>query len=159
MLYYGLDQQPATAPDGRLVLRRAMDIAGIAAQLKIAPEQAAKLVGQATLKLQTARSHRRVPGVDPAVLVDRNALMDAGFIAAGEAFRISSGADRVGQSRLSLRPRAPGRGHSYCHVARDGEPCVHGLAADQVYMLDALLAAYRFPAKAANWPAPRRSPR
>ena len=32
---------------------------------------------------------------------------------------------------------------SYCHVVGKGGSCVHGLAADQVYILDALLAAYQ----------------
>ncbi|HXR35144.1 MAG TPA: thioredoxin domain-containing protein [Candidatus Binataceae bacterium] len=142
-LYYGLDHQPATAPDWRLVLRRALDIPQVAAQLKISPDQAHKLVGQASIKLQAARSRRRVPAVDPAVLVDRNALMDAGFIAAGEAFQ-NPRMERIALDNLDyLYAHARIPDGSYCHVARDGSSCVHGLAADQVYMLDALLAAYQ----------------
>src|SRR5579885_1874635 len=82
-LYFGLDNRPAVAPDKRLVLRRAMDPAQVGAKLGISAEGAKKLIQRAAAKLRAARNRRRVPPVDPAVLVDRNALMDSGFIAAG----------------------------------------------------------------------------
>jgi uncharacterized protein len=142
-LYFGLDHQPATAPNGRLALRQALDSAQVAAQLKIPPGQARKLIDQAIVKLQTARSRRREPVVDPAVLVDRNALMDAGFIAAGEAFQDHRKV-RIALDNLNyLYAHARLADGSYCHVVREAGACVHGLAADQVYMLDALLAAYQ----------------
>jgi uncharacterized protein len=143
LLYFGLVDHPATAPDGRLVLRRAMGPAQVAAQLKITPDQASKLIGQATIKLQAARSHRRVPATDPAVLIDRNALMDSGFIAAGEAFG-DPRLERIALDNLDyLYAHARLADGSYCHVLRSTASCLHGLAADQVYMLDALLAAYQ----------------
>jgi uncharacterized protein len=142
-LYFGLDHQPATAPDGRLVLRRAMEPAQVAAQMKVSTEQAQVLIDQAIARMQAARSRRRVPAVDPAVLVDRNALMDSGFIAAGEAFH-DPRLERIALDNLDfLYSRARLADGSYCHVLRNGGSCVHGLAADQVYMLNALLSAYQ----------------
>lgn len=139
MLYFGLDH-PATAPDGRWVLRLAMN--QVAARLKITPAQAQKAITQAILKLQAARSRRRIPAVDPAVLIDRNALMDSGFIAAGQAFG-DPRLERIALDNLDyLYAHARLTDGSYCHVLGNGGNCVHGLAADQVYMLDALLAAY-----------------
>ncbi len=142
MFHFGLDHQPATAPDGRLVLRDAMDEQEVAARLKISRDQAHKLIAQATAKLRAARSRRREPQVDPAVLVDRNALMDNGFIAAGQAFG-DPRLERIALDNLDyLYAHARLPDGTYCHVLRNGGTCVHGLAADQVYMLDALLAAY-----------------
>jgi uncharacterized protein len=143
VLYFGLDNHPATAPDGRLVLRRALDAAQVGATLKLPTLQAQNLIDQAIAKLRAGRSHRRVPAVDPAVLVDRNALMDNGFISAGQAF----GDARLTRTALDnldyLYAHARLPDGSYCHVVGRGAGCVHGLAADQVYMLNALLAAYQ----------------
>jgi uncharacterized protein YyaL (SSP411 family) len=143
VLYFGLDDHPATAPDGGLVLRRAMDPAQLAAQLRISPDQAKKLIERATAKLRAARRRRRVPAVDTAVLVDRNALMDSGLIAAGEAFQDPQ-MKRIALDNLDYL-YAHGRmaDGSYCHVLTAGASCVAGLPADQVYMFNALLAAYQ----------------
>jgi uncharacterized protein YyaL (SSP411 family) len=143
LLYFGLDDRPAAAPDGRLVLRRAMDYGQVAAQLKISPPRAQRLIEQACGKLRAARARRRIPQVDPAVLVDRNALMDSGLIAAGEAFG-NPHLERIALDNLDfLYAHARLPDGSYCHTVGKGSTCVHGLAADQVYMLSALLAAYQ----------------
>ena len=142
-LYFGLDNHPAIGPDDRLVLQRVMDAAQVGAQLKIPPERAQKLIDDATAKLRAARRRRRVPAVDPAVLVDRNALMDSGLIAAGQAFK-DPRLERIALDNLDyLYAHARLPDGSYCHVMGKGGSCVHGLAADQVYMLDALLSAYQ----------------
>ena len=142
MLYFGLDPQPATAPNGRFVLRQAMDEQEVAGQLKISPVQAHIAIARAIVKMQGARSRRREPAVDPAVLVDRNALMDSGFIAAGQAFG-DPRLERIALDNLDyLYAHARLPDGSYCHVLGNGRTCVHGFPADQVYMLDALLAAY-----------------
>jgi hypothetical protein len=143
VLYFGLDNHPATGPNERLVLRRVLDAALVAAQMKIPAGRAQKLIDQATAKLRAARSRRRIPAVDPAVLVDRNALMDSGFIAAGQAFQ-DPRLERTALENLDyLYAHARLPDGSYCHVVGKGDSCVHGLAADQIYMLDALLAAYQ----------------
>ncbi|HEV3113003.1 MAG TPA: DUF255 domain-containing protein [Candidatus Binataceae bacterium] len=143
VLYFGLDNHPATGPDERLVLRRVLDAAQVGAQLKIPADRAQKLIDTATGKLRAARSRRRVPAVDPAVLVDRNALMDSGLIAAGQAFQ-DPHLERIALDNLDyLYAHARLPDGSYCHVVSKSGSCVHGLAADQVYILDALLAAYQ----------------
>jgi uncharacterized protein YyaL (SSP411 family) len=143
VLYFGLDNHPTTAPDGRLVLRRALVTAQVGQQLKLAPDKTQKLIDQAIAKLRAARSHRREPDLDPAVLVDRNALMDSGLIQAGQAFQEPRLA-RMALDNLDYlyaHGRLPDGG--YCHVIGKNGSCVHGLVADQVYMLNALLAAYQ----------------
>jgi uncharacterized protein YyaL (SSP411 family) len=141
--YFGLDDHPATAPDGRLVLRRVMDGGQLGARLRMSPAQAAKLIEQAIAKMSAARSRRRVPAVDRGVLVDRNALMDSGFIAAGEAFH-DPRMERIALDNLDyLYAQARMNDGGYCHVASPGASCVPGFPADQVYMLNALLAAYQ----------------
>ncbi|SRR5579875_316468 len=143
VLYFGLDNRHATAPDGRLVLRRARDPAQVGAQLRIAGEQAKKLIERAAARLRAARDLRRAPAVDTAVLVDRNALMDSGFIAAGEAFS-DPHLERIALDNLDYL-YAHGRmaDGSYCHVLTARAACAVGLPADQVYMFNALLAAYQ----------------
>ncbi|HKD68994.1 MAG TPA: thioredoxin domain-containing protein [Candidatus Binataceae bacterium] len=143
VLYFGLDDHPPTAPDGRLLLRPAIGAEQVGAQLKMPVDRAQKLIDQALAKLRAARSRRRVPAVDPAVLIDRNALMDSGLIDAGQAFG-DPRFERMALDNLDyLYAQARMPDGSYCHVAGKAGSCVHGLAADQVYMLNALLAAYQ----------------
>jgi hypothetical protein len=142
MLHFGVEKDPALAPDGRVVLRRAVDANEIARQLRVAPADASRLVERASSKLAAARARRRAPRVDHAVMTDRNALMAVAYFAAADAL----GDPRLRKTALAavdyLRAhlRAPDGG--FYHVFASGKADVAGLAADQAYMFGALIDAY-----------------
>jgi len=142
-LYFGLADDPARAPDGRIVLRRAMGSDAIAKRLKLKRDQLDSLLRQAVAAMLTAREHRRVPKVDRTLLVDRNALMASAYLSASAALH-DDALKRIALEDLDYiiaHVRAPDG--SYDHVWANGHAEVPGLAADQVYMLEAMTAAYQ----------------
>jgi uncharacterized protein len=141
--FFGFDDDPARAPDGRVVLRRAMDTDQLARELKMPRDRAAALLAEAKTAMFAARERRRRPQVDDAVMTDRNALMAAAYLDASAA--LGDGQLRkIALDDLDFilaHLRAPGGG--FYHVWSNGRAAVAGLAADQVYLMNALLAAYQ----------------
>ncbi len=142
-LYFGLADDPARAPDGRIVLRRAMGFDAIADRLKLGRDQVDSLLTQGVAAMLTVRERRRVPKVDRTLLVDRNALMASAYLSASAALHDDA------LKRIALEDLDYIIGHvraldgSYDHVWANGRAEVPGLVADQVYMLDAMIAAYQ----------------
>jgi hypothetical protein len=141
--YFGIDRDPVRAPDGRIVLRRAIDTVQLAQRLHLSVGQARDLLNKAAAGLVAVRERRRKPSVDTAILVDRNALAAKAYLTAGAALHDPQ-QRRIALDDLEyLRTHARAPDGSYFHVAsatRHGEP---GGLSDQVYVLDALLAAYQ----------------
>lgn len=144
LLYFGMQDSPALAPDGRIVLRRAMDWAQIASALKISAEQARAMIAQAGVTMLAARQHRKLPQVDRAVMTDRNALMADAYLTASAALGDQS-LKRIALNDLDfILAHMRARDGSVYHVWSDGRAQVGGLVADQVYLLEALIDAYQF---------------
>jgi len=146
ILFYGMEDRPARAPDGRTVLRRAMSPEQLAAKLKIPVEEAREKIAKASATMLAERARRKTPQVDRAVMTDRNALMADAYLAASAALDDSS-LQRAALNDLDFiitHMRAPDG--SFFHVWSDGRVHVAGLAADQVYLLNALIDAYQFSA-------------
>jgi len=143
LMHFGFDHDSARAPDGRIVLRDAMTPAEIAQKLPVSTNQAAASIVYASKAMLAARNRRRAPQVDTAVLTDRNALMASACIVAAEAF----GDDRLKRIALDdldfLYANARAPDGSFDHVLDRAKAGVLGLAADQVYMMNALLDAYQ----------------
>jgi uncharacterized protein YyaL (SSP411 family) len=143
LLYFGLDDDRAPAPGGRLVLRRARSLDEVAARLRISKEAAKSRLEASMRKLRDLRERRRKPRIDTAILTDRNALMISASLLAADAL----GDERVrGRALRALdfvrvNLRAPDGG--FYHVYSGANASLPGLAADQVYMLAALLDAYQ----------------
>jgi uncharacterized protein len=146
ILFYGMQDTPALAPDGRIVLRRAMTPEQVAARLKIPVAEAREKIARASAAMLAARERRKTPQVDRAVMTDRNALMADAYLTASAALD-DSGLQRTALNDLDFivaHVRAPDG--SFFHVWSDGRAQVGGLVADQVYLLDALVDAYQFSA-------------
>jgi uncharacterized protein YyaL (SSP411 family) len=144
ILFYGMQNAPALAPDGRIVLRRAMTPEQLAARLKIPVEAARQRIAIASDAMLAVRARRKTPQVDRAVMTDRNALMADAYLTASAALDDSS-LQRTALADLDFiiaHLRAPDG--SFFHVWSDGRAQVTGLVADQVYMLNALIDAYQF---------------
>ncbi len=146
ILFYGMEDAPARAPDGRIVLRRAMSPEQAAAKLKIPVKEARRAIASASEAMLAVRSRRKAPQVDRAVMTDRNALMADAYLTASAAL------DDPGLQRIALNDLDFILGHlrapdgSFFHVWSDRRGQVAGLAADQVYLLDAIIDAYQFSA-------------
>ena len=146
ILFYGMNDAPALAPDRRIVLRRAMSPEQLAAKLKIPVTDARDKIARVTDAMLAVRDRRKIPPVDRAVMTDRNALMADAYLTASAALDDSS-LQRTALSDLDFivaHLRAPDG--SFYHVWSDGHAQVSGLAADQVYLLNALVDAYQFSA-------------
>jgi hypothetical protein len=146
ILFYGMENAPALAPDRRIVLRRAMSPEQLAAKLKIPVAAAREKIARLSDAMLAARSRRKIPPVDHAVMTDRNALMADAYLTASAALDDSS-LQRIALDDLDFiiaHLRAPDG--SFFHVWSDGHAQVPGLAADQVYLLNALVDAYQFSA-------------
>ena len=146
ILFFGMEGAPAKAPDGRIVLRRAMSPEDVAAKLKIPLKEARSTIARASDAMLAARSHRQTPPVDRAVMTDRNALMADAYLTASAALDNRS-LQRTALDDLDFilgHMRAPDG--SFFHVWSDGRADVAGLVADQVYLLDATVDAYQFSA-------------
>ncbi|HEY6299158.1 MAG TPA: thioredoxin domain-containing protein [Candidatus Binatus sp.] len=144
LLFYGMQNAPALAPDGRIVLRRAMTPEQLAARLKIPVEAARQKIVIASDAMLAVRARRKTPPVDRAVMTDRNALMADAYLTASAALDDSS-LQRTALADLDFiiaHLQAPDG--SFFHVWSDSRAQVTGLAADQVYMLNALIDAYQF---------------
>ncbi len=142
-LYFGLTDDPARAPDGRIVLRRASSPDQIAKQLKLGRGEFDSRLTRAVAAMVAVRERRRVPKVDRTVLVDRNALMASAYLSASAALHDDS-LRRIALDDLDfIIAHARASDGSYYHVWANGRAEVPGLAADQVYMLDAVTAAYQ----------------
>jgi uncharacterized protein len=147
ILYFGMQDSPALAPDRRIVLRRAMDAAQIASTLKISVEEARAMIEKARATMLAVREHRKLPQVDRAAMADRNALMADAYLTASAALGDQS-LKRIALNDLDfiLANMRASDGSVY-HVWADGRAQVGGLVADQVYLLDALIDAYQFSAE------------
>ena len=146
ILFYGMEDAPALAPDGRIVLRRAMSPEQLAAKLKIPVQQVREKIVTVSDVMLAARARRKTPPVDHAVMTDRNALMADAYLTASAALDDSS-LQRTALADLDFivaHMRAPDG--SFFHVLADGRAQVAGLAADQVYLLNALVDAYQYSA-------------
>jgi uncharacterized protein YyaL (SSP411 family) len=143
IIYYGMDDSPALAPDGRIVLRRPFTDNELASRMGLWAASAKALQVRAKGPLLVAREKRPAPPVDHAVMTDRNALMISGYLAASDATgdRISRQAAVAALDFLLANLRDPHGG--FYHTWRDGQATVPGIVADQVYMLRALLDAYQ----------------
>jgi uncharacterized protein YyaL (SSP411 family) len=146
--FYGMEGAPATAPDGRIVLRRAMTPEQLAAKLVISTAAAREKIVEVSDAMLAVRARRKTPLVDRAVMTDRNALMADAYLTASAALDDSSYQHTALDDLdfILAHMRAPDG--SFYHVWFDGRAQVPGLVADQVYMLDALLDAYQFSADA-----------
>lgn len=142
-LYYGIDNDPALAPNGRIVLRRATSVNELAEHLHASPAQASAWIDAAREKLMRARSKRRAPAVDHAVLTDRNALMASGLFAAADALEQPELRETALQDLAYLKAHAKAADGTFYHAVEDGKTSVPGLVADQVYMAAALIDAYQ----------------
>jgi uncharacterized protein YyaL (SSP411 family) len=137
---------PALAPDGRIVLRRAMTPEQLAAKLKIPLQEAREKIAKASAAMFAARARRKTPPVDHAVMTDRNALMADAYLTASAALDDSS-LQRTALNDLDfIVAHMQSPDGSFFHVWSDGRAQVAGLAADQVYLLNALVDAYQFSA-------------
>src|SRR5271170_5275728 len=146
ILFYGMEDSPALAPDGRIVIRRAMTPEQIAAKLKVPVEKVRTTIAQASQTLLAVRARRKTPQVDHAILADRNALMADAYLTASAALN-DPNLQRTALDDLTFilgHMRAPDG--SFFHVWSDGRAQVAGLVADQVYLLNALIDAYQFSA-------------
>ena len=138
---FGVDNAPAHTGDGRIILRRALTIDQLAAQLKISPDKAAQLADSATAHLLATRETRRTPPVDRAILTDRNALMAIGYMNAAAALGDKSLRDTALADLDFLLDHAQASDGSYYHEWSNGRANVQGLVSDQVFMLAALVEA------------------
>ena len=146
ILFYGMEDAPARAPDGRIVLTRAMSPEQVAAKLKIPVEEAREKIARASAAMLATRARRKTPQVDRAVMTDRNALMADAYLTASAALD-DPALHRAALDDLDFilaHMRAPDG--SFFHVWSDGRAQVTGLVADQVYLLNALIDAYQFSA-------------
>ncbi len=146
VLYFGLEDSPGRAPDGRIVLRRAMDAGQIGSRLKISAAEVRETIAKASAAMLAARERRKKPPVDHAIMTDRNALMAHAYLTASAAL----GDDNLRRIALDdldfILSHLRDSDGSVFHVWADGRAQVTGLAADQVYLLDALVSAYEFSA-------------
>ena len=143
LLYFGFADPLDRAPDGRVVLREAMTIGDVAGKLKMPPPEAAGAVERVKYKMLAARRQRRAPQVDNMVLIDRNALMDSAYLAAAAALADRQIEHLALENLDFLYANARAQDGSFYHVLNEGKPEVAGLAADQVYMMSAMLDAYQ----------------
>ncbi len=143
VIFYGMSDSPAVAPDGRIVLRRPLTDDQLARRLNMWPAAAKRLQTRAKLPMLAAREKRPAPPVDHAIMTDRNALMVSGYLAASNATgdRISRQAALAALDFVLTRLRDPHGG--FYHVWSDGHASVSGVVADQVYLMEALLDAYQ----------------
>ncbi|HLH75675.1 MAG TPA: DUF255 domain-containing protein [Candidatus Binataceae bacterium] len=141
-LALGVEFQPAQAADGGLVLHRPLALSQVAQKLNLSLEEARGLLRQAKDQLLAARGRRPAPQVDPALLTDRNALMDGAFLAAAETFKLPRLREIALANLDYLTTHARLADGSYGHVI-DQPSAVQGLGADQIYLLDALLDGYQ----------------
>ncbi|MDB5108342.1 MAG: hypothetical protein JWM69_1283 [Candidatus Binatus sp.] len=141
IIYFGMYDSPARAPDGRIVLRRAIDENQLASRLKVSTEAARVTLAKARTAMLAAREKRKIPQIDHAVLTDRNALMAGAYLSAYAAL----GDDSLRQIALAnldfILAHLRASDGSVLHVWSDGRAQVSGLAADQVYLLEALVSA------------------
>ena len=144
MIFYGMSSSPALAPDGRIVLRRPFTDEELGKQMGVLVASAKSIQTRAKLPMLAAREKRQAPPVDRAIMTDRNALMISGYLAASDATgdRISRQAALAALDFLLANLRDPHGG--FLHMWVDGQDAsVPGIAADQVYLLKALLDAYQ----------------
>jgi len=143
LMHFGFSDDPGRAPDGRIVLRDAMNADDIARKLHTSADDVRAAIERASKQLLAARGKRRAPQVDTTVLIDRNALMASAYITAAEAL----GDEQLKRTALDnldyLYANARAADGSFYHVLDHGKSSVPGLAADQVYMMSALLDAYQ----------------
>jgi uncharacterized protein YyaL (SSP411 family) len=148
ILFYGMADAPALAPDGRIVLNRATSPEQVAAKMKIPVAQARETIAKASAAMLAVRARRKTPQVDHAIMTDRNALMADAYLTASAALD-DPALQRAALADLDFilaQMRAPDG--SFYHVWSDGRAQVTGLVADQVYLLNALIDAYQFSAGA-----------
>ena len=89
------------------------------------------------------REKRPAPPVDRAIMTDRNALMISGYLLASDATHTEA-PRTIALAALDFvlaNLRDPDGG--YFHVWSGGHASVPGIAADQVYLMNALLDAYQ----------------
>jgi uncharacterized protein YyaL (SSP411 family) len=147
ILFYGMQDNPALAPDGRIVLRRAMSAEQLAATLKIPIGEAREKIAKASSAMLAVRARRKTPQVDHAIITDRNAMMADAYLTASAALDDSS-LQRAALNDLDfILAHVRATDGSFFHVWSDGHAQVSGLAADQVYLLNALIDAYQFSAE------------
>ena len=143
LIYFGFDDSPALAPDGRVVIRVAADYAQVAARMHVPQARAKELVAQARAAMLAARQRRKAPQVDHAVMTDRNALMASAYLTASHAL----GDPTLAQIALDdldfivAHLRAPDGG--FYHEWSNSRASVPGLVADQVYLMAAMVDAYQ----------------
>ena len=143
-IFYGMANSPALAPDGRIVLRRPFTDEELGKRMGILVASAKSIQTRAKLPMLAAREKRSAPPVDRAIMTDRNALMISGYLVASDATgdRISRQAALAALDFILANLRDPHGG--FLHMWVDGQDAsVPGIAADQVYMLKALLDAYQ----------------
>ncbi len=146
ILFYGMENTPALAPDRRIVLRRAMTTEQLAAKLKIPVEEARDRIARASDAMLALRGRRRTPQVDHAIMTDRNALMADAYLTASAALDDSNLQRKALADLDFIVAHLCAPGGSFFHVWSDGRAQVAGLAADQVYLVNALVDAYQFSA-------------
>ncbi len=147
ILFYGIDSDAPRAPDGRIVLAQALSTSELAAQMKINSASAARLLAAADHDLLEARDKRAAPPVDHEIMTDRNALMASAYFTACAATG-DPRADQLGYAALDfilahMRADDGADDRGYYHAWSHGKPSVAGIAADQVYLMAALLDAYQ----------------
>ena len=142
-IFYGMTDSLALAPDGRIVLQRPLTDEELGKRMGVLVASAKSIQTRAKLPMLAAREKRRAPPVDRAIMTDRNALMISGYLVASDATgdRISRQAALATLDFILANLRDPHGG--FFHMWVDGQgTSVPGIAADQVYLLKALLDAY-----------------
>jgi uncharacterized protein len=142
-LYFGFDDDPARAPDGRIVLRRALTRDELAKRLGLPRARSDAILDRAIAKMRAARDKRRRPLVDHMIFVDRNALAAQAYLVASAALQEAT-LRRIALDDIDFilaHARMPDG--AFYHAYANGKAAVPGLVADQVYMLQAMLAAYQ----------------
>src|SRR5208282_1975156 len=143
IIFYGMTDSPALAPDGRIVLRRPFTDTEIARQLGMWPASEKALQVRAKRPMLVVRDKRPAPPVDQAIMTDRNALMISGYLAESDATGDRTSRQiAIGALDFILANLRDPRGGFY-HVWSNGQASVSGMVADQVYLTNALLDAYQ----------------
>ncbi|MEA2679581.1 MAG: uncharacterized protein QOK03_1303 [Candidatus Binataceae bacterium] len=144
IIFFGMDNSPARAPDGRIVLRRVMNSAQLANRLKISGPLARATIDKVSATMLAVRARRKTPQVDHAVMTDRNALMAAAYLEASAALN-DEHLKRIALDDLDfILAHLRDADGSFHHVWSDDRAHVSGLASDQVYLLNALIDAYQY---------------
>ena len=125
-------------PTGRSILHRPRPLAEAAAALGRSEADLHRDLARVRARLLEVRAGRAQPGRDGKVIVAWNALLVAGFVAAGRALGDPSWTERARALARSLLDRCR-EGGRLLRFPKDAGPSVPGFLDDHVHLADALL--------------------